>query len=300
LTSLALRYLIWKLELATVVDVGYCYSANANRNVKDPREAEEVNKEKHRMKEILKKFRTGAVNVLVSTSVLEEGIEVPSCNLVVKFDFPQTFSSYIQSKGMGRKKANQYILLVDEWDSDKEARYKEWLGVYKMSMRECHSRMKVQVEQDERDGEFYCTSEARVSGIQAMVLLYRYLQKIPVDRFTRLTPAWTIQMSDNEDQIRRNQSQLFVGMGLLPPHGYLARVQLPHKTPRKVEGKVKVRKEWAKRSAALEITRLLLNLYRTLAIISTIPRMILTVLACSPPILCLPWGLWRSSVRLAL
>ena len=85
LTSLALHYLIWKLELATVVDVGHCYSSNANRKVKDPREIEEVKKEKHRMKETLRKFRLGAVNVLLSTSVVEEGIDVPSCNLV-KFD----------------------------------------------------------------------------------------------------------------------------------------------------------------------------------------------------------------------
>ena len=36
-------------------------------------------------------------------------------------------------------------------------------------------------------------------------------------------------------------------------------VQLPHKTPilRQVQGKVKARKEWAKRSAALEVIRLL-------------------------------------------
>ena len=217
LTSLALHYLIWKLKLATVVDVGYCYSANANRNVKDPREAEEVNKEKHRMKETLRKFRVGAVNILVSTSVVEEGIDVPSCNLVVKFDFPQTFRSYIQSKGRARKKASQYILLVEEGDSEKEAKYKEWLGVYEMSMRECHSRWEVQVEPDERDGEFYCTSEARVSGTQAMVLLFQYLQKIPVDRFTRLTLAWTIQMSGNEDQIRKNQCELFAGLGLSLP-----------------------------------------------------------------------------------
>ena len=58
----------------------------------------------------------------------------------------------------------------------------------------------VLVEPYERDGEFYCTSEARVSGTQARVLLYQYLQKIPVDRFTRLTPAWTIQMSGKEEK----------------------------------------------------------------------------------------------------
>ena len=54
---------------------------------------------------------------------------------------------------------------------------------------------------------------------------------------------------------------MFAGLGLTPPSpsGYVAIVHLPHKTPihRQVVGKVKVRKEWAKRSAALEVIRLL-------------------------------------------
>ena len=47
-------------------------------NVKDPRDREEVVSAKKRMKETLRKFRTGAVNVLISTSVVEEGIDVLS------------------------------------------------------------------------------------------------------------------------------------------------------------------------------------------------------------------------------
>ena len=63
-------------------DFGYCYYANAYRNVEDPRKRAEMIKEKHKMKDTNRKFRTRAINVLVSTSVVEEGIDVPSCNLV--------------------------------------------------------------------------------------------------------------------------------------------------------------------------------------------------------------------------
>ena len=103
LTSMALHYLIWKLELATVVDVGYCYSSNAIREVNYAREIEEVNVEKHRMKETLRKFRFGAVNVLLSTSVVEEGFDVPSCD----FDFPRTLgvTSRVMG-GPGRRRAS--------------------------------------------------------------------------------------------------------------------------------------------------------------------------------------------------
>ena len=173
LTSLALQYLIWKLKVSSVTDVGYCYSANSDRNVNDPREREEVNKEKQKMKDTIRKFRTGAINALVSTNVVEEGIDVPSCNLVVKFDFPQTFRSYIQSKGRARKQGSQYIMMVEKGDREKEGKYQEWLHVYEMSSREYHIRKDVPVEPDERDGEVYSTCEARVSGTQATVLLSR-------------------------------------------------------------------------------------------------------------------------------
>ena len=66
------------LNLPTVTDVGYCHSSNANMNVKDPRDREEVVSAKKRMKETLRKFRTEAVNVFISTSVVEEGIDVLS------------------------------------------------------------------------------------------------------------------------------------------------------------------------------------------------------------------------------
>ena len=75
------------------------------------------------------------MNVLISTSVVEEGIDVPSCNLVVKYDFPQTFRSYIQSKGRARKRGSQYILMVEDGDENEEKKYNEWLGVYKCPWR---------------------------------------------------------------------------------------------------------------------------------------------------------------------
>ena len=37
------------------------------------------------------RFRSGLTNTVVSTNVIEEGLDLQSCNLVIKFDFPQTF-----------------------------------------------------------------------------------------------------------------------------------------------------------------------------------------------------------------
>lgn len=50
-------------------------------------------------KEIMVQFQEGLSNVLVATSVLEEGIDIPACNLIVRFDRIKTYCDYVQTKG---------------------------------------------------------------------------------------------------------------------------------------------------------------------------------------------------------
>ena len=52
-----------------------------------------------KQKEVMRKFHDGVCNLLVSTSVLEEGVDVPACNLVIRFDGVKTYCDYVQSKG---------------------------------------------------------------------------------------------------------------------------------------------------------------------------------------------------------
>jgi endoribonuclease Dicer len=51
-----------------------------------------------KQEEVLKRFRQKDLNLLISTSILEEGIDLPKCNLILKFDVPNSYTSYVQSK----------------------------------------------------------------------------------------------------------------------------------------------------------------------------------------------------------
>ena len=53
------------------------------------------------------------VNIIVATSILEEGLDVQSCNLVIRFDPPSSVSSFIQSRGRARMQNSDYLLMVE-------------------------------------------------------------------------------------------------------------------------------------------------------------------------------------------
>lgn len=65
-----------------------------------------------KQEEMLKRFRKREFNLLIATCVVEEGLDIPKCNVVCRFDFPKSFRSYVQSKGRARAKDSRYYMLV--------------------------------------------------------------------------------------------------------------------------------------------------------------------------------------------
>lgn len=84
----------------------------------------------------------GEINVLVATAVVEEGLDISQCNLVVRFNKPPNFSSYMQSKGRARAKQDAaYVLLIDESDPKAFARdeqdYRDYETIEQVSRLHC-------------------------------------------------------------------------------------------------------------------------------------------------------------------
>lgn len=56
----------------------------------------------NQLKEILSKFKNGNVNILIATNVVEEGLDVSECNLVICMNEMMNVKAFIQMKGRAR------------------------------------------------------------------------------------------------------------------------------------------------------------------------------------------------------
>lgn len=58
-------------------------------------------------------FRKGLRNLCIATSVAEEGIDVQAVNVVIRYDDPKQFTSYVQSRGRARRKNSKIVCFQD-------------------------------------------------------------------------------------------------------------------------------------------------------------------------------------------
>uniref|UniRef100_A0A7N0V6F8 Helicase C-terminal domain-containing protein n=1 Tax=Kalanchoe fedtschenkoi TaxID=63787 RepID=A0A7N0V6F8_KALFE len=62
--------------------------------------------------EIFESFHKGMVNVIVATSILEEGLYVQSCNIVTRFDPCPNDCSLTPSRGRSRKEKSDFQITI--------------------------------------------------------------------------------------------------------------------------------------------------------------------------------------------
>ncbi|KAF7589645.1 Dicer-like protein 2 [Aspergillus hancockii] len=60
----------------------------------------------------LRQFRDGRLNLVIATNVLEEGIDMTACNVVVCFDQPSNIKSFIQRRGRARQEKSTFAIMV--------------------------------------------------------------------------------------------------------------------------------------------------------------------------------------------
>ncbi|XP_028040138.1 endoribonuclease Dcr-1 [Bombyx mandarina] len=86
----------------------YCAVENPEESL-EPRECQRQNK-KH--EDVLKKFRMHECNLLLATAALEEGIDLPRCNLVLRWDAPPSYRSYVLCRSRARAARSAALALL--------------------------------------------------------------------------------------------------------------------------------------------------------------------------------------------
>ncbi|XP_075990086.1 endoribonuclease Dcr-1 [Anticarsia gemmatalis] len=103
--------LIAKIMFMVLVDMSrcnrklsyLCAQYCATESPADPgTELKECQRQGKKQEEVLKKFRMHECNLLLATSALEEGIDLPRCNLVLRWDVPPSYRSYGLCRGRAR------------------------------------------------------------------------------------------------------------------------------------------------------------------------------------------------------
>ncbi|KAH9654546.1 Dicer-like protein 4 [Citrus sinensis] len=143
------------------------------------------------MKSILEKFRSGELNLLVATKVGEEGLDIQTCCLVIRFDLPETVASFIQSRGRARMPQSEYAFLVDSGNQRE-------LDLIKNFSKE-EDRMNREIMDRTSSDAFTCSEEriykvdssgACISAGYGVSLLHRYCSKLPHDEFFNPKPKF--------------------------------------------------------------------------------------------------------------
>ncbi|TFL02067.1 hypothetical protein BDV98DRAFT_566611 [Pterulicium gracile] len=150
----------------------------------------------------LDNFKIGEIDLIVSTSVAEEGIDIQACCHVVRWDPPPNMASWLQSRGRARKMRSTYALMqlqggeaktLDQWKAEEQemTRYyntdrspvdgpdEAWFGE----------------ELDEEMLTVECTG-AMLTLPSAVSHLEHFCAAVPHSRYTSYSPIYDIDPPD--------------------------------------------------------------------------------------------------------
>ncbi|XP_027844608.1 endoribonuclease Dicer isoform X4 [Aphis gossypii] len=166
------------------------------RGIISPDSKEMVYK-KQQNNDIIKRFNDNIINVLITSEVLEEGVDIQTCNYVIRYDSPKNFPSYVQSKGRARSADSKFIIMVPN-----QLKFEKIQSDYNKMEEEI---VKILVDNDiddenndENMTEVFKTKHAILTHDVAISIVNRYCFSLPQDRFTDLSPEWYIAQNNNK------------------------------------------------------------------------------------------------------
>ncbi|KAF8932138.1 hypothetical protein EDD21DRAFT_378171 [Dissophora ornata] len=179
---------------------------------------------------IISHFRNKTYNLLVATSVAEEGLDIQPCNFVIRFDPATSIISYIQSRGRARKSDSRYITMQELDNRTEEATF-EKIKRAEATMKEwCHNLDEDRVMRNPVDGDddsaleklmpsqtySVASTGALLTLDSAIAIVHYYCSTLAGDEFCSLRPDFNVMS---------NGSSGFICDLTLPPNAPIRLVQ---------------------------------------------------------------------------
>lgn len=192
------------------------------------------------------KFKRGELNCIFATSVAEEGLDIPDCNVIIRYDLNDTLIQYIQSRGRARQDGSVYIHMVERGNAAHQAKMRQnkqsedALRKFCDAMPDDRKLTGNNFNMDyflrkEKGQRQYTVPEtgAKLNYKQSLICLASFVASLPHPAETILTAEYIV---------------------LPVPGGYQCEVMLPESSPiRNAIGNVHESKAVAKCSAAFEM-----------------------------------------------
>ncbi|OAX85561.1 hypothetical protein ACJ72_00055 [Emergomyces africanus] len=193
----------------------------------------------------LSKFRKGELNCLFATSVAEEGLDIPDCNLVIRFDLNLTMIQYVQSRGRARHSNSVYAHMMERDNLIHEASIQHVQRAENIMRRFCEALPEDRIIRGSTedlgtilDRERYRNSftipntGAKLTYTSALAVLAHYASSLQYENEVSTQVNYFIERIDG---------------------AFVCEASLPEKSPfRGLKGKPSARKMYAKQSAAFE------------------------------------------------
>ncbi|XP_068656481.1 endoribonuclease Dicer homolog 3a isoform X2 [Aristolochia californica] len=150
-------------------------------------------------KNILDLFRCGKVNLLFTTDVAEEGMDVHNCSCVIRFDLPKTVRSYIQSRGRARQRESRYILMLERGQiKQRELLFDIIRSELSMTDTALNRDPSISIADMYHPDmpSFYIveSTKATVTAGSSIGLIYKYCQKLPKDKYFLPKPVFVCDL----------------------------------------------------------------------------------------------------------